>query len=397
MSQTFQCPKCKNSIDIENILKQQMEVEFQQKLDAVKIELDKSKKIDLENGIKLEREKLIIDLNDKYLSQINNQKKMNEQLTNETIKLKNIELINEELKQKMQLQEQDIALKLQKEFNEKFQKQMEQVEKNAIERLQIKTIEEQEKNSLMLRERDKTITQYKDQIETMNKKINQGSMQLQGEVQELIIEEFINKTYPLDIVTPVQKGKLGADCVHSVRDKTNSECGKIIYESKRTKAWNKDWIEKLKLDNASVKADLMVIITETLPNDIDRAGFVEGVWVCTFIDFKPMLALFRNQLIQVQASKTTQANKGDKMVMLYDYLTSNEFKIQIEGMLSGYKQLKKSYEDEKAFMQRLWKKREKELEQIMMFGNEFIGAVQGIGGSKMMHLDNEKTDNWLEE
>src|SRR5690606_27252105 len=146
--------------------------------------------------------------------------------------------------------------------------------------------------------------------------------QLQGEVMELAIEEYLSKTFPLDTIDEIKKGATGADCVQIVNTREEQNCGTIYYESKRTKAFQPTWIEKFKNDIRTKKADIGVLVTEVMPSDMDRMGMKEGVWICTFEEFKGLSAVLRQSIIQLNQAVQSQENKGDKMSMLYDFLTS---------------------------------------------------------------------------
>jgi hypothetical protein len=237
----------------------------------------------------------------------------------------------------------------------------------------------------------------KEQMDEMKRRAEQGSMQLQGEVQELAIEDILRGFFPYDLIEEVGKGIKGADVIHTVRNKIGVDCGKILYESKRTKAFSYDWIAKLKSDAVLVKADVCVIITEALPEDIDRMAQKDGVWICSFNDFKSLILVLRDSLIRVNEAYSSQTNKGEKTQMLYDYLMSNEFKLQIGSIIEGFTSLQDSYIKEKRAMERIWKEREKQLEKVLLNTNHFIGSIKGIAGSSMPDLKQiGESDNILE-
>jgi hypothetical protein len=231
----------------------------------------------------------------------------------------------------------------------------------------------------------------------MRRKAEQGSMQMQGEVQELAIEEILRNLFPVDLIEEVGKGIKGADVIHTVRNRIGFDCGKILYESKRTKTFVQDWITKLKADALIVKADLLVIITEALPDGIEKIGQKEGVWICTYNDFKGLIIVLRESLIKISEAYSSQTNKGEKMQMLYDYLTSNEFMLQVSAIVEGFSDLQDSYIREKRAMERIWKEREKQLERIQLNTNHFIGSIKGIAGTSIPQLKEiGQKDNILE-
>jgi len=206
-------------------------------------------------------------------------------------------------------------------------------------------------------------------------------MQLQGEVQELALEELLKSSYPFDSIEEVGKGIKGADCMQHVRNAQAQMCGKIIYESKRTKAFVNEWIEKLKSDMRAQQADIAVIVTESLPKDMDTFGMKDGVWICRFSDIKALSFLLRDSLIKINGAIISQENKGDKMHLLYNYLTGNEFKQQIEAIVEGFVTLKESITKEKIQMEKIWKEREKQLEKVLLNTTHFYGSVKGIAGN----------------
>src|SRR5262245_19577125 len=183
----------------------------------------------------------------------------------------------------------------------------------------LRKIEEQKSMSrenelqLKMKELEKQLDDQKKLAEEMRRKAEQGSSQLQGEVQELALEEMLRAAFPFDLVSEVGKGKRGADCNQTVRNNFGQECGKIIYESKRATSWGTDWIEKLKADMRANSADIAVIVTRTMPKDMDCFGIKDGVWICSFSEVKPMAAMLRDGVIRVYAAAKTNDNRGDKM------------------------------------------------------------------------------------
>ncbi len=237
---------------------------------------------------------------------------------------------------------------------------------------------EGEKTEMKIREKDKQLDDMRKQIDEMKRKAEQGSTQLQGEVGELALEDILNEMFPSDNIQEVPKGRKGADIVHTVIDADGTECGKIVYESKRTKNFHKNWIEKLKKDQLAEKADIAVLISEVLPEDIQNIGLIDDVWVCDFRSFRGLVLSLRQGIIRLSSAIEAQTNKADKMELLYDYLTSNEFKLQIESIMDGFMNLKGSIDKERFAMEKLWKEREKQLEKVLKSTSHFYGSIKGI-------------------
>jgi len=165
----------------------------------------------------------------------------------------------------------------------------------------------------------------------------------------------------------------------NTRQRTN--CGTVYYESKRTKHFQPEWIEKFKNDVRRKNADIGVLVTEAMPADMPRMGLVDGIWVCTFQEFKGLSFVMRDMIVRLDAATTTSKNKGDKMGMLYDFLTSNEFRMQIEAMVEGFTQMKSDLEAEQRSMRGIWKKREKQIEKVLLNTTGMYGSIRGIAGN----------------
>ena len=257
------------------------------------------------------------------------------------------------------------------------EKLKEQFLKEENEKLSLKDQEYQ----LRMREMEKQIEDQKRLVDEMKRKAEQGSMQLQGEAQELLLEELLQSTFPFDKIEEVGKGVRGADCIQTIRNQFGNEVGKIIYESKRTKDFANDWIEKLKTDMRSLGADVAVIVTQALPKDMERFGEKDGVYICTFVEVRSVALLLRNALLKIFEAKKSQDNKGDKMVMLYDYLTNSEFGEQWKAIREGFMSMKLSIQKERDAMEKLWKAREKQLEKVLLNAAHIKGSIEGIAGT----------------
>ncbi|HEY8398585.1 MAG TPA: DUF2130 domain-containing protein, partial [Flavihumibacter sp.] len=182
--------------------------------------------------------------------------------------------------------------------------------------------------------------------------------------------------------------------IQTVRNQWGQECGKIIYESKRTKGFTKEWIEKLKADMRSQGADLAILVTQTMPDGMDQFGERDGVWICSFSEVRPLAQVLRESVIKVFNALRHQENKGDKMHMLYDYLTGNEFAEQWKAIREGFMSMKLSIQKERDAMEKLWKAREKQLEKVLLNAAHIRGSIEGIAGSESvdLHLTDEDSD-----
>jgi hypothetical protein len=224
-------------------------------------------------------------------------------------------------------------------------------------------------------------------IEEMQRKMNQGSMQTQGEVLELALEELINQAFPFDVVQEVGKGKRGADCILLIRNESGQDCGRIIFESKRTKEFDKKWLPKLKEDMLEASCDVSVLVSQVLPDDWRMFDQKEGVWVCRFAEVIPVVKLIREGLVNVARAQKSQENKGEKKEMLYNYFTSNEFLQQMRAINEAYLFLKSSLDREKLQMEKIWKEREKQIDKVLLNNQHLLGTISGIAGDDVEDLD----------
>ncbi|RYX87217.1 DUF2130 domain-containing protein, partial [bacterium] len=222
--------------------------------------------------------------------------------------------------------------------------------------------------------------------EEMKRKAEQGSMQLQGEVQELILEELLRSSFPFDVISEVGKGVRGADCVQTVRNQFGQECGRIIYESKRTKDFGGDWIEKLKKDMRSQGVDVAVIVSQVYPKGMDCFGEKDGVWICSYEEVKAVAYILRDGVMKLFNANKSQENRGDKMHLLYRYLTSSEFSEQWKAVQEGFMGMKQSIQQERNAMEKLWKSREKQLEKVLLNAAFISGSIEGIAGSDQINF-----------
>jgi hypothetical protein len=211
-------------------------------------------------------------------------------------------------------------------------------------------------------------------------------MQSQGEVQELMIEEWLRLSFPFDTIDEVRKGANGADTIQTVNNRNSMKCGKIYYESKRTKTFSADWVTKLRKDMIGIGADIGVIVTTARPKGLDCVGQIEGIWICTFEELKGLAPVLRDTILRVSDVMEYQQHKGDKMVMLYDYLTSSEFRMVLESILTGFDAMQQGINRERRAMERLWKEREKQIEAVLLNTTHFYGSIKGIAGSAIPEL-----------
>jgi hypothetical protein len=279
--------------------------------------------------------------------------------------------------------EAELEIEIQRKLLGQRELLKERIQKEEEERRQIKETQYQ----LQLKELQTQLDDQKKLVDEMKRKQEQGSMQLQGEVQELLLEEILRSTFPFDEIKEVGKGVRGADSIQTVRNRFGNDVGKIIYESKRTKDFSAEWIEKLKTDMRNLGADVAVIVTQVLPKDLERFGEKDGVYICTFAEVRSVAALLRDAILKIYDARKSQENKGDKMSMLYGYLIGGEFGEQWKAIREGFLAMKFSIQKERDAMERLWKAREKQLEKVLLNAAHIKGSIEGIAGADAVNLN----------
>jgi len=404
----IKCPECGHEFDISDVLYHQVEHElraqFDKKLklerDKVQVEsarlrqqgeqLERARADQLETIEKAIRERLKNEkkaLTDKISAGIRDEqaeqmKALQEELESKSRQVKDLNKARADI-ERLKREKDELKGKAEAEMEQKLSTSV------AEERRKIQQNEE-ERSQKKVAERDQLIQQLKNQMEIMKRKAEQGSMQLQGEVQELIIEEWLSGNYPLDTIEEIKKGARGADCIQTINTRSATNCGKIYYESKRTKAFQPAWVEKFKADIRDRGANIGVLVTEALPADMNRMGYRDGIWICSFPEFKGLSSVLRESIISMHRVLSQQENRGDKMSLVYDFLTSNEFRLQVEAIVEGFTQMKIDLDSEKRAMASIWKKREKQIEKVLLNTSDMYSSIKGIAGNavpSVRHLE----------
>ncbi|MGD9855935.1 MAG: DUF2130 domain-containing protein [Planctomycetaceae bacterium] len=298
-----------------------------------------------------------------------------------------------DLKQKLQ-QTQQTELQLRKQARE-LEEQTEQLELTVArtldeERQKIREDakrEAVEQAELSLADKDKLIGDMQKQIADLKRKSEQSSQQLQGEVMELGLEQLLRREFPFDEIVPVPKGVHGGDVTQHVRDTNGETCGTILWESKRTKNWNHDWLPKLRDDQRAAKAQLAAIATIEMPSGLTTFACIDGVWVTNRSCVAGLAAALRHGLIEVAGAKRALNGRQDKMTVLYGYLSGPEFRHRVEGIVESFVTLREDLEKEKRSMQRMWAKREKQLERAVFCTSSLYGDLGAIIGASLPQIE----------
>jgi hypothetical protein len=421
---SIKCPNCATQIDIDEIFYHQIEDKFKQQ------HLAEQKKLQEEVEAKRKEYKVHLDtLKAKEEALQEEKEKFDEDLrraTKEQLKLERVKLVDE-LKHELVAEQSESLAILQKELEEKSKQVQElNASKAMIEQLkrekeevasaakveaqkalsqelraekeklfaqaqeekQLLTKQVLEANELKLKAKDEQIEQMRRSLDDAKRKAEQGSMQIQGEVLELAIESWLSSQFPFDTLEEVKKGAFGADCIQTIHTRELQNCGIICYESKNTKAWSDGWVTKLKQDMLKTSADIGVLVSSVYPSGMDRMGFVDGIWICSLDEFRGSVSLLRESLIRVHQTVQREENRGDKMALLYSYLTGNEFGMQMKAIVDGFMTMQTELDKERRSLMASWKRRQKLIDGVLQNTTEMYGSLQGIAGSGVLgHIE----------
>ncbi|NTS43543.1 DUF2130 domain-containing protein [Flavisolibacter sp. BT320] len=422
MATHIKCPQCTHAFDVEQVLssdveqkiKREYEQKLQQSLSSIDAERNKlaaqqaefeekrkkqneifqerllQERQKMEQQAQAEKEKLQAELQQQIRKSVSqdfeNQLRILKEADQEKeAKLKSAqqrELDFMRREKELATKESELELQVQKKLLQEKASLLDQLRRDEAQRLAVK----EEEHLFRMKDLQMQLEEQKKLIEEMKKRAEQGSMQRQGEVQELLLEELLKDHFPFDIVGEVGKGVEGADCMQTVRNHLGHDCGKIIFESKRTKTFQQSWIEKLKNDMRSQGADVAILVTQAYPKDFKCFGELDGIWICSFSEVIALTTAMRHTIIRIAETKKGEENKGEKMQLLYDYLTGNEFRQQMETIVEGFLSMKVSIDKERIQMEKLWKEREKQLQKVLISTSGLYGSIKGIAGASVGNI-----------
>jgi hypothetical protein len=256
--------------------------------------------------------------------------------------------------------------------------------------------EAEEELKLKVMEKDQTITAMQKQIEDLRRRAEQGSQQLQGEVQEMELEALLTAKFPRDTIQPVPKGEFGGDVLHRVIGPLNQVCGTILWECKRTKSWSDGWLPKLREDQRATKAEIAVIISQALPKEVETFGLIDGVWIADPKIALPLALSLRQTLIEVASARQASEGQQTKMEMVYSYLTGPRFRQRVQAIVEAFSSMKEDLDREKKAIIRQWAKREEQIDRVMQATVGMYGDLQGIAGKTLQEIEGLEFQEALE-
>ena len=396
--QTIKCPKCGTEIPLTEALTSQIETSIRTKLETEvnkkeqalvqqqKSLTQQSKELtakeqaideQVAEKLKTERKKIAKQEKAKILAEQSEQTKALEQELEE----KRIQL-SEANKKELELRKQQQKLEEEKATIElTVQRQLDEERKKISEEAGKKASEEQ---LLKMREKDDKIDSLMKQINELKRRAEQGSQEAQGEALEGVLQDILQQAFPFDRFEEVKKGQRGADILQSVRNNTSKECGKILWESKYTKAFAATWIEKLKTDQQEAGAEVAVLTTVALPKEIKNFGLLDGVWITDFSSSIGLATALRIGLINATREKNLSANRDSLKDVIFQYITGQEFAMQIRAIAEAFGRMKDDLNREKTAMEKIWKNREKQIETVLSNVVGIRGSLEGYLGPKAL-------------
>ena len=300
-------------------------------------------------------------------------------LTQRDVKLAEAQKAQADLiRQKRELDDakRELELTVEKRVQDGLSVTREQAKKEAEEGLKLKVME-----------KEQTIASMQTQIEELKRRAEQGSQQLQGEVQELELEAVLRTKFPRDTIEPVPKGEFGGDALQRVMGSLGQVCGTILWESKRTKNWSDGWLVKLRDDQRTAKADIAIIVSQTLPKDIESFDLVNGIWVTNAKSVFSLAVALRHSLIELASARQALDGQQTKTEMVYQYLTGPRFRHRVEAIVEAFSSMQEDLDREKKAITKQWAKREEQIERVMQATAGMYGDLQGIAGKTIQEIE----------
>lgn len=368
-SLTIICPKCKNTIALDEVLSHEVEdkykLQYEQKLNNEKNKLEEMAFAKAEKKIK---QMLELDIKNTH-DELSEQKVRNQRLLDQLTSL------NKTIRE-LKVKDEEREFATEKYLSEQLDKIKNDVTQKASE-----------ENLMKLAEKDKQLQNALKEAEELKRKLQQGSQQNQGEVLELELEKILKSEFPNDKITPVGKGIRGADIIQEVWDRTGVKCGTLLWESKNAK-WNENWIDKLKDDQRNLKAEIAVIISENLPADIKSAAYRNNIWIAHRSFAVGIAMALRANLIQASFIRRSMKGKDEKKEILWNYLTGTEFTQRMEAILEAFTTMKFELEKEKQAYTKIWAKREMQIQRVLNTTIGLRGDLEGVTGNALPPIKN---------
>lgn len=361
MVQTIRCPKCGNEFPLTEAVEHNLRAGLRAELEQERKRIEESARAKALEEAKLQA----ADLQNQIAE-------LKESLAETQAK----ELNLRKRQRQLEAEKANLELEVQRRLDEERQKIRDEAEKRF-----------QEQHRLKDAEKDKIIADLKNQMAEWQRRAEQGSQQLQGEVLEQDIEAVLKRAFPTDAVKPVPKGIRGADVIQEVLDRTGRSCGTILWEVKNTKSWSEKWVQKLKDDQRAAKADIAIIATTALPKGIEIFGPYSGILVSSCSCTLALATLLREQLISLANARAAAAGKQTTAEELYDYITSTQFRQRLGSIVEVFAAMRNQLGQERRSMEKLWAERERQIERVLTNTARMYGELQAISGTALPGIE----------
>lgn len=388
------CPDCGKKIPVSEALthqiKEKMDIEYQEKLEALKDQEEESKKalqkkeeelaekmrLDLIEQRKKAKEEAIKEAKEQLNLEVEDLKKQNEENKTKLEEAKKLEIDLRTERRKLEEAQKNLELDMLRKLDEERESLSLKIQKEEAEKMKLQTLEYEKK-----------LTDMQKALEEAQRKGAATSERFRGEIRELDLEEALKTAFPNDEIKEVPKGILGADVLQIVRDGIGKEFGTIVWESKRTKSFNEDWVTKLKDDVIRASGNFAILVTQVLPEGIDSFNFRNGIWVCDFTSYIQLASVLRMNLFEIKRIEKLNDGKDQKMSMIYEYLSSDQFKNKIIAVVESYRTMQEQLEREKRAFTKIWSEREMQLKRMTDGTLSVLGDMQGIMGNSLPKIE----------
>ncbi|MBF0215933.1 MAG: DUF2130 domain-containing protein [Candidatus Omnitrophica bacterium] len=379
-NELIKCPACGAEFELSQAIARDMETAFSKKYQAQMKEFEEKARREMKEQMETAQKKFSEDARKKAEAALKGEiDELKVELDSKTKRLD--ESRREEIalrKRQRELEEKEKALELEtaRRIDAERKKIQEDTLKNSEERYRLKDAE-----------KDKQLSDMKKQIDELKRKAEIASQQNQGEVLELELEAMLKDEFQFDDIEPVGKGQKGGDIIQTVKTQSGRVCGKILWETKRTKAWSDTWIQKLKDDQRDTKADIAVLVSESLPKGMSQFRVIDGVWVAALSSSLSLALALRVVLTQVARERQLETGKKEKMELVYNYLTGVEFRNRVEAIVESFLAMKHGLDRERTAMNKIWDKREKQIQRVLLNIGGMQGDIEGLSGMTLPRID----------
>ena len=254
------------------------------------------------------------------------------------------------------------AEKSQKQIEAKLIADLKQKEKVIEQKLKEKSENDVQKLKDIMakkdkeREIEKRRTQVK--IDEMSKQLKQKSMEVQGEVQEELIEDYLRSKFPSDTVEEVKKGAKGADCILTINNKDNQKLAQIYFESKDHKTFKEEWVSKLLSDMKDKNINYGVLVTTAMPKDYNKQhdGYVERhgkrimIIPMNYPIIHMLVSFIKVNLINEHKSKK-DFDAPKMMKRLWDHIMGPSFQLPVRNLYQSMIKMNDLMGKEKKFFE----------------------------------------------